>query len=270
MTTDAKKILVRGIPDAHWDALLNLSKASDRSLEAEARQAIKAWVEPVLTRGEQSTRRKDVAKRLQHLLEQSNAGRTSQPRRPSHIAELIGEQSAEAIEQWFLGEVEPSFGQLDRISRALGASVSWLRHGSNCTFPVVYETPPEHPEVVAQWLASWEENGPKGEEQATEIHFVKEASTGRLAIVKLSSRNHPRINIVPSNESSAPIYESSAFHHFSTALQLLSQYYPESAKISISSRFLESAMFGVLVNGNHHPTPILKNGTALLWWEGRE
>lgn len=265
---ETKKILVRNIPINHWEALETLAAKHDRSLEAEARQAFSAWVQPVLISKEKCTRTQDLSKRLQHLLEQANAERQGPPLRPSNIAQIIGEQSAGPTEKWFLGEEEPSFAQLIAIGRELGASNSWLLHGIGSAYPVVYESPPKYSDEVAKWLCLWEENTLEDPKTATEIHFVEEENKpGRLVIVRLSEKRHPRICILPFNESEAAKNQSIPFTYFADALTLLPKYSTDGSKVIITGRLLKTAEFLALTNGNTHPDNLLKNSTKLLWWK---
>lgn len=111
------KIAIRNIPSEVWAGLESLAAQNDRSTEAEARHALRNWVEPRLQKQERSARRTEVSARLRDLLEQFNAARVGSAIRPSHIAHEIGEQHAEPVEQWFTGELEPSFKQLEAVAQ---------------------------------------------------------------------------------------------------------------------------------------------------------
>ena len=51
------KILVRSLDGEVLQALESMANASDRSLEAEARYALRSWVQPILVSQERSERR---------------------------------------------------------------------------------------------------------------------------------------------------------------------------------------------------------------------
>ncbi len=87
-------------------------------------------LEAVLLRNSSlSTRRTEVSQRLRQLLEQVNHVRRGRPFQPSHIAQAIGAEYAEIVENWFAGKLEPSFSQLASIATYLGCNIAWLQHG---------------------------------------------------------------------------------------------------------------------------------------------
>lgn len=81
-----EKISLRNIPMHVFQALESMADSHDRSIEAEARQAIHAWVEPMSVKEERSARRQEVAERLSRLLQLINADCHSHKFRPSHVA----------------------------------------------------------------------------------------------------------------------------------------------------------------------------------------
>lgn len=87
------KLAVRNIPNHIFSALENLAISHDRSTEAEARHAIRSWVEPALYSHERNARCASIAERLGRLLEQLNEASSTQVK-PSHIALAIGEPKA--------------------------------------------------------------------------------------------------------------------------------------------------------------------------------
>ena len=149
------KIAIRNIPNQIFRALETLADLHDRSTEAEARQALRAWVDPLLVQDSRNTRRKEVAERLNRMLTQVNAGRRGTKLTPSHIAEAIKEERAEDVEDWFLGEKEPSFSQLSAIASFLGVDSDWLKHGDKALYPPEYERLSENPFEAVDWLLSW-------------------------------------------------------------------------------------------------------------------
>lgn len=124
-----RAFIVRKIPDDVFRELRKKADMNYRSTEAEARQALQAWVAPHLIQESRNTRRKALANRLNMMLTQFNAGRDGSDLKPSHIAELIGEERAEHVEDWFLGIQEPDYSHLTKIANLLGVDPAWLKHG---------------------------------------------------------------------------------------------------------------------------------------------
>ena len=129
------KLLIRNIPTAIIEGLEALAGRNDRSTEAEARNAIRAHVEPFVLANERSARLVALSTRLKGLLEQVNNVIRRAPFQPSHIAEAIGETQAGHVEEWFTGEREPQFTQLETIADYLGCNRDWLKHGDGAAFP---------------------------------------------------------------------------------------------------------------------------------------
>src|SRR5690242_15131596 len=102
------RLTIRAIPTQVASALTALATRHDRSIESEARFALRSWAEPMLRADERSARLVEVSGRLRELLDQVNEARSASPLRPSHIAFGIGESHAEPAEKWFTGELEPS------------------------------------------------------------------------------------------------------------------------------------------------------------------
>jgi plasmid stability protein len=179
------KIAIRNIPSEIFGALEALADLHDRSTEAEARHALRAWVEPTLVQASRNTRRKGVAERLNRMLAQINSGRPGAKLTTSHIAEAIKEERAEDVEDWFLGEKEPSFSQLSAIAKFLGVDQEWLKHGDKALFPTALVLLSEDPSEAVNWLLSW--NPPTGtsDSKVKHLHLIRGAdSRGGLYIVK--------------------------------------------------------------------------------------
>lgn len=128
LTSSGNRILVRAIDDENFVALKKLAKKSGRTLEAEARAAIRAHVAPLLIAEEAERRRSGIARRLSDTLKALNE-RSGEIIKESHVAEAIGEERAGHVYNWFLGTEEPSFPQLKKLSEFLGVDYEWLVHG---------------------------------------------------------------------------------------------------------------------------------------------
>lgn len=264
------KISVRNIPNQIFQALEALAERHDRSTEAEVRQAIRAWVNPLLVGEARNARRQAVAGRLNRMLQQVNSDRPGAKLLPSHIAEEIGEERAEEVEAWFLGETEPSFPQLVAIARLLGVDSDWLKHGDKALYPPHHQRLSENPLEAVRWLLQWdtEPNGEKSKLEA--LHLIRtNDQTGSLYLVKESNRGHfvvyeTGIHVSEEIGSGGEAMLAALF----VTLELLYKRY---------STFGESAMVlgyllppddvAQLTSGNTNPGAVLREGTRSTWWE---
>jgi plasmid stability protein len=271
------RITIRAIPRDIANALTALATRQDRSVEAEARFALKSHTDPVLMHEERSARRAEVSGRLRELTDRVNEARSVSPFRPSHIALAIGEDHAEPVEKWFTGELEPSFSQLARVAEYLGGNVQWLQHGDGQPFTVHYGTRmPEDPGAGVQWLLDIEDGTPK----VDHLRLVRSGDkTGKLAIIKQYRPHHCKTYTTPyhiSEEIGAG--GESSLTWLSLIFNLLYKYYTHSGKpllnesriptgLVISSYILPDSGFTTLTSGRAHPLAVLRDAQSQPWWE---
>ncbi|UUF34511.1 hypothetical protein NQB69_25695 (plasmid) [Escherichia coli] len=98
-----KKLLIRLIPDAIYEALEKTALHSERSLEAQARYILSCSVdnEKQLTGGERYQR--EITARLNQALSEANEVITAINLVPARIAEQLGHHDAIESENWFTG-----------------------------------------------------------------------------------------------------------------------------------------------------------------------
>lgn len=264
------KIAVRNIPSTILRALETMADLHDRSTEAEARQALRAWVEPLLTKDNRNIRRKEVAERLNRMLTQVNSSRRGAKLFPSHIAEAIKEERAEEVEDWFLGEKEPSFSQLSAIASYLGVDSDWLKHGDKTLFPPNYERLPENPFDAVDWLLSWPLTNNQSDERVKTLHLIRAAnSTGELYIVKESDKGHFLTFCTPTHvsEEIGAGGEASLAALFVTLELLYKRYTMLGSNIMVLGYLLRPDDISQLTNGNTHPGSLLREDSRSMWWE---
>ncbi|MFN4266366.1 MAG: hypothetical protein ACK4F8_11550 [Aquabacterium sp.] len=261
------KILVRNIPGYIFNALVGLAAKRDRSTEAEARQAITAWVSPALIEDERGTRSKEVAQRLTLLLEQVNAAKPAGKHRPSHVAQAIGEERAQHVEDWFLGKQEPTFSQLASIAQVYGVRSPWLQHGDGHIYPVNYERLPDSPAQAVQWLSSWP-NEDTDDDTLEHLHLIRENSEGgAFYLVKQSKAGRYLIYRTPykiSEEIGAG--GEGALKHLFLSLEVLYKKY-SSGDYRITSYLMRPDDVKTLINGNTNPAMLLRDRDECIWWE---
>ncbi|MDD2915589.1 MAG: hypothetical protein PHP70_09745 [Gallionella sp.] len=260
------KIAIRNIPAAIWEGLETLAHQHERSLEGEARYALQSWVEPLIQQKERSARRIEVSARLRDLLEQTNKTVRGRPIKPSHIAQEIGEDYAEGVENWFSGEQEPSFKQLDAIATYLGGESVWLRHGDRQMFPIESTRIPESPAEGFEWLLDLAEP-----EKVSYLHLVRNSNErGSLAIVKQYGDLRCKTYITPYHVSEViGTGGESSLAHLSVILELLYKYYTTKGgtKVTVKSYLLSEGKFRALLEGQTHPLSLLREISDTPWWE---
>ena len=193
MIGSSGKILVRNLDGAVLQALETMSTASDRSLEAEARHALRCWVRPLLVTEERSERRAQVAQRLDNVLTQINEA-TRLGWRPSHVAQEIGAPLVEPVEDWFMGRTEPTLHDLAKVADLFGVNRRWLQHGDGQPFPVTSMRLSEDPGEAVRWLLNRQadskavtgpnEQSPSNKELDRLILVRSASAEGQFAIVK--------------------------------------------------------------------------------------
>lgn len=264
------KIAIRNIPNQIFQALETLADVHDRSTEAEARQALRAWVEPLLVQDNRNTRRKEVAERLNRMLTQVNSGRRGTKLTPSHIAEAIREEHAEDVEDWFLGEKEPSFSQLTAVANLLGIDSDWLKHGDKMLYPPEYVRLSENPYEAVDWLLSWDPVDAPQNGKVKTLHLVRaENQTGALYIVKESDKAHFRTFYTPIHvsEEIGAGGEASLAALFVTLELLYKRYTAMGSGIMVLGYQLRPDDITQLTNGHTHPGSLLDEGSRSMWWE---
>jgi plasmid stability protein len=260
------KIAIRNIPSDIWEALGSMAALHERSTEGEARYALRAWAEPFLNRKERSARRSEVSARLRSVLDEVNAARRGSHIRPSHLAQAIGENYAEVVENWFTGEVEPSFSQLAATADYLGAVPEWLQHGGGHIFPVESgKRLSEDPFEAVTWLLDL-----GSDSKLTNLYFVRENSeSGSLMIVKEYPDYRCKTFTTPyhvSDEIGAG--GETALAHLSVTWELLYKKYGSArCGTHVGSYIIAPEKFKALYKGNTHPLVILRDAPSKPWWE---
>jgi plasmid stability protein len=265
------KIAIRNIPSQIFRALETLADLHDRSTEAEARQALRAWVEPLLVRDSRNTRRKDIAERLNRMLAQVNSGQRGTKLTPSHVAEAIQEERAEDVEDWFLGEKEPSFSQLSAIADFLGVDSDWLKHGDRALFPSEFHRLSENPFEAVDWLLSWDHaDNQLNEGKLKTLRLIRAANpNGQLYIVKESDKGHFRTysTTIHVSEEIGAGGETSLAALFVTLELLYKRYIAIGCDILIFGYQLPPDDIAQLMSGNTHPGSLLNERSRSNWWE---
>ncbi len=206
----------------------------------------------------------EIPNRLNRLLEQINADRYEKVR-PSHVAQLLGEDHTVEVEDWFLGKRTPTFAKLSAIAELFGVEAKWLQHGDGHIYPVEHEELPRNPAEAANRLLSWE----GGADQLEVLHLIRAMDdAGGLYIVKKSKRGHFRIyyTSIHVSEMIGATGEADLTSLFVTLELLYKRYTSGRFEVRVVGHQLKREDVSVLVNGNTNPGLFLDKGRT-TWWE---
>ena len=263
--TEAGRIMVRNVPPEILASLSVLAARSERSLESEARLAIKTWVETQL-QPSRSERALTVAKRLNLVMSAIKKLHGAEPISPSRIALALGFEHAAVVESWFSGDQEPSFKQLGALADLMGCNASWLMHGEKSPFVVEPLRLPRTPlEAVARLMQG--ENG----QDATKIVLVRSNSPrGELSIVCCFNSWKAVTYRTPLHisEEIGASGESDLAWFFLTLKQLYRSNIK--ANVTVSSFMIDDASYDVLGAGGLHAITALREARDAqqnCWWE---
>jgi len=259
------KLNIRSLPLQVLSALSDLAARNDRSLEAEARHALKEWVKPVVAAEIESTRLSQLSNRLQSLAKDLEIARPSKPCTPSRMAEALGMTHAVPVEQWFLGQTEPSFADLSSIARVTGCHIDWLSHGEGTPFSSKYERIPEHAIFGTEFLLTPREDGLR-----PYLHLVRSKDrTGSFLFVRQYSDWDYRVFNTPYHVSEViGAGGESSLAALSLVLKgvyrALTQHNPG---FEVFGYLMEKDEFAKLIEGARHPAILLKSAEESCWWE---
>jgi plasmid stability protein len=261
--TETGKITVRGIPIEVLQALNQLASFHDRSVEAEARQALRVWVSPQMDQNKREKRATAISRRLHFLQEELETFVQGPKPSPSRFAELMGRNHAEEVESWFAGEEEPSFYDLSTIANLIGCSRNWLVHEEGYPFSSTYSRIPELPKQGVQWLLDGSSNS-----KLTQLHLIRCMSeNGEFAVVKCYSDWCAITYHTPYRFSeNIGTGGESALASLFLILEKLYKHWVRS-NLVIEGYLLEETLFDSLLNGRRHPLNVIQNGHKNCWWE---
>lgn len=254
------KILVRNIAPDIWAGLQALAAKHERSNEAEARYAIRTWVEQSAVQESRGLHNKQVAERLNWLIDHMSIV-TNSKIKVSHVAESIGEQYVSDAEKWFLGELEPSLSKLTLIAEHFGASAKWLQHGDYSPFEVRYKRLEENLEADIAWLYNRNET-----RKPVSLAFLREDDkTGALIIVKKYDEVHYEVFRTPYHISSEVGNSGAASLAYLTVL--FEFIYKKSSPVVASSYSTPKENWMALLDGKLHASIAIKSSDRQLWIE---
>lgn len=268
--TSKRNISIRNIPEAIFQMLEKLSAEKERSLEGQARYMLKEAIENHFAPKEHALNKRcrEVGERLRHMQTSVEPALL-----PSQLAEVIGDKSANFLENCFAGLEEPSFDQLKAIALHYGINYNWLAHGIGDIYFNEYKRLPEDRKLAATWLLDSDGLPWPDEDKVDEVYFVRNSSVeGELAIAKKSRGNRWAIFRTPTHVSSEIGNGGRAMLEalFGT-LRLMWKIHLGRAKdfpqTDVYSYILKEEEFDALLDGMRSPATILKPQKHSHWWE---
>ncbi len=267
-----KRLTVRNIIPEVLDTLAELASLSERSVEGEARYALKIWAKSkggtIAEMNREQIIQSDISERLMFSLNQRKLVSNIEIK-TSHIAEELGYEKASVVDQWFHSEVEPSFEALTQLAHYFSVDPKWLKHGDYEPFTTEYIRLPLTINDAVKWFLKDEiYDGLK------EIAFVR-LENGALYIVKIFENYKVLVFTTPyylSNDVGDTgrrdqIKLSKLFKElYKEYTSLTKAFIP--LELSIKSYVLNEVESKDLQNGQMHPLAILSKRTSeASWWE---
>lgn len=256
------RLTIRNLKTEILDKLNGLASVNERSVEGEARYALARWTESghLDTRVDELYREK-ISKRLMILMQQKNELKNSSLK-PSHVAESMGLDKGSIVEKWIVGEVEPTFEELNRLADYFSVDSRWLKHGDGVPFSKSYTRIPESPKEAIEWLFKKEQY-----DGLNKIVFIRNSS-GSIYIVKVYDNAQSIVYDTPYVLDSS--VGSGGFNSIIKLFIFWEELYKQYTKggILIQSYILDENYSKELCEGNTDPLVILKKQEINEpWWE---
>lgn len=264
------QILIRNIAESIIARIKDKATHNQRSMEAEAREALQSWVKnPILPR-----RLKELSERLQIALELASQTpwRMHEDRggfTHADLAKGIGLELVMPVDQWFEGSAEPTMSQVEAIADWCGVSNEWLNFGRGAPYPLESHRIPLDPAEGAFWLLGSDNESLT---RLKHLRFVRrDSKAGELMVVRQWGVKTDAF-ITPYHVS----FETGAggrldLRHLLLVWKMLYQLYTKSHKINdliISSHVVSDNIWNALCDGLVNRGDIFERSTTRkLWWE---
>lgn len=263
----AGKILVRNLPLDVFKALVEIAETHDRSVEAEARMAIRNWVKEWIDSKSQNSRCMQVSQRLRYIIDEINC-RPGRNASPSRIAEAMGRSHASEVERWCAGLEEPSFEDIKAVASLLMCDFGWLAHGEGTPYKPIYQRIPENPSDGMSWLLESPDSRPvktvgliRSKSEAGEFAYYKQYSDWSIQV--FSTPYHVSEVIGAGGEASLAalllLFEA-----------LYKKHTKSGAEFQVTGYLVDDDVFSALLSGKRHPLNVLDGPNSYFhstWWE---
>ncbi|MDI5833649.1 XRE family transcriptional regulator [Shewanella xiamenensis] len=265
------RLTIRNLKTEILDKLNELASVNERSVEGEVRYALAKWTESghVDARVDELYREK-ISKRLMILMQQKNELKNSSLK-ASHVAERMGLERGSVVEKWIVGEVEPTFEELNKLADYFSANPLWLKHGDGMPFDKIFTHIPEQPQEAIEWLLKKERY-----DVLKKIVFIR-CSSGGIYLVKVYDNEQSIVYYTPYvlDDSVGSGGFNSMIKLFIFWEELYKQYTKQSDSSSLNNTniIIQSYLFNEsdskeFSEGNTDPLVILKKQEINKpWWE---
>ena len=256
------------------------AKANQRSINAEATSRLydsfvmndniqveaAKIVENFLRARSPTERKKVVAERLNFVLSELKKIYHFNEFTIAELAFKINEDTADEAEAWFRAELEPTFGQLEKIAQHTSVNPNWLLFGKQTPYDIQHIRLNEYLDQDIKLLVGSNPNNEYlNNSKVKEIKFIRELSeAGQLIILKIYENYavetfYPPYHI--SDVNGVGGYNSLLYFCFLT--KVLLRYY--TAKVNITSHLLSKEQFKLILTGTVHPLTIVEKLHHIPW-----
>ena len=268
------------IPEELKNKVDDAAKANQRSINAEATSRLydsfvmndniqveaAKIVEKFLRSHSPTERKKVVAKRLNFVLSELKKIYHFREFTIAELAFEIREDTADEAEAWFRAELEPTFGQLEKIAQHTSVNPNWLLFGKQTPYDIQHTRLNEYLEKdIKLLLGSNPNNEYLNNSRVKEIKFIRELSeTGQLIILKIYENYAVETFSPPyhiSNVNGDGGYRSLLY--FCLLTKVLLRYYQPN--VSIHSHLLPEEQFKLILTGTVHPLTIVEKLHHIPW-----
>lgn len=206
-----------------------------------------------------SPRKQELAERLNLAMNHVNhLPKIRADLSPARIANELGEEYGEDFELYFSGQLEASFGQLEKIADYLGIDATWLKFGTKSIYDISYVRLPRDVESAIAWLTN--------EGQTKQVYFLREDSAeGALLIITRSSDWVCNIYMTPYHISEC--IGTTGENDLIALFKLWRRLCEKGNGMSISGYMIDKDSYIEITSGFSHPLKILNRLELSSWWE---
>lgn len=267
-------LMIRSLDEAIDSKLKAMASQAERSKEAEARVALRHWVE----RQPASKWQQEITGRIRRALELAASPICVQRGEdytisPARLAEGIGEEYIGPVQGWIEGTHEPSVSQIRSIAQWCGVEEDWLISGEGVPYRAEYERIPENPGEGALALLAGQRDDIT---TLKALRFFRvEGRRGELTFLRHYKDGKARVFTTPYVVPGNLVAETgnggrSSLKHLLLIWQMLYTIYTESDMVSnlmISSHVIPEDLERRLRQGNDNPLALIERLRSEPWWE---
>ena len=268
------------IPEELKNKVDDAAKANQRSINAEATSRLydsfvmndniqveaAKIVEKFLRSHSPTERKKVVAKRLNFVLSELKKIYHFREFTIAELAFEIREDTADEAEAWFRAELEPTFGQLEKIAQHTSVNPNWLLFGKQTPYDIQHIRLNEYlDQDIKLLLGPDPSNEYLSASKVKEIKFIRELSeTGQLIILKIYENYAVETYYPPYHISDVNgVGGYNSLLYFCLLTKVLLRYYK--SKVNVYSHLLSEEQFKLILTGTVHPLTIAEKLHHIPW-----